>query len=99
MHLKVFFRKCEKENKREIKHGLCACTERKSSIFSSETVDRTGAQPMLYLTCTTISSVDLAYYGESRFADWGICDCGIIYNTSLNDLEIIMSLKKIQRFC
>ena len=25
---------------------------------------------MLYLTCTTITSVDLAYYGVSRAKDW-----------------------------
>ena len=30
------------------------------------TIDCTGAQIMLYLTCTMLSSVDLAYYGVSR---------------------------------
>ena len=30
---------------------------------------RTGAQTMLYLTCTMISSVDLAHYGVSRAQD------------------------------
>ena len=33
----------------KIEHGLCACTG-----------SRTGAQTMLYLTCTMISIVDLA---------------------------------------
>ena len=31
---------------------------------------------MLYLTCTTITSVDLAYYGVSRVKDWVSVDCG-----------------------
>ena len=31
---------------------------------------------MLYLTCTTISSVDLAHYGVSRAKDWVFVDCG-----------------------
>ena len=32
--------------------------------FSEGTIDRTGAQTMLYLTCTMITSVDLAHYGD-----------------------------------
>ena len=31
---------------------------------------------MLYLTCTMISSVDLARYGISRAKDWVSVDCG-----------------------
>ena len=31
---------------------------------------------MLYLTCTTIPSVDLAHYGVSRAKDWVFVDCG-----------------------
>ena len=31
---------------------------------------------MLYLTCTTITSVDLAHYGISRVNDWVSGDCG-----------------------
>ena len=31
---------------------------------------------MLYLTCTTIISVDLAHYGVSRAIDWVSVDCG-----------------------
>ena len=31
---------------------------------------------MLYLTCTTITSVDLAHYGISRAKDWVSVDCG-----------------------
>ena len=31
---------------------------------------------MLYLTCTTITSVDLAQYGVSRAKDWISVDCG-----------------------
>ena len=32
---------------------------------------------MLCLTCTTITSVDLAHYGVSRVKDWVSVDCGI----------------------
>ena len=31
---------------------------------------------MLYLTCTTITSVELAHYGVSRAKDWVSVDCG-----------------------
>ena len=31
---------------------------------------------MLYLTCTTITSLDLAHYGVSRAEDWVSVDCG-----------------------
>ena len=31
---------------------------------------------MLYLTCTTITSVDLAHYGVSGAKDWVSVDCG-----------------------
>ena len=31
---------------------------------------------MLYLTCTTISSLDLAHYGVSRAKDWVSVGCG-----------------------
>ena len=34
---------------------------------------------MLYLTCTMISSVDLAHYGVSRAKDWVSVDCGTIH--------------------
>ena len=44
---------------------------------------RTGAQTMLYLTCTTITSVDLAYYGVSRAKDWVSVDCGTMLINSL----------------
>ena len=33
---------------------------------------------MLYLTCTTIASVDLAHNGVSRSKDWVSVDCGTI---------------------
>ena len=38
-------------------------------------INRTGAQTMLYHTCTMISSVDLAHYGLSRPKDWVSGDC------------------------
>ena len=45
-------------------------------LFSSGIIDRTGAQIMLYLTCTTITSVDLAHYRVSRAKDRVSVDCG-----------------------
>ena len=39
--------------------------------FSEGIIDRTGAQTMLYLTCTTISSVDLAHNGRLRSTEIG----------------------------
>ena len=44
--------------------------------FSEGIIDRTGAQTMLYLTCTLISSVDPAYYRVSRAKDWVSEDFG-----------------------
>ena len=44
--------------------------------FSGGIIDRTGAQTMLYLTCSMISSVDLAHYGVSCVKDWISLDCG-----------------------
>ena len=44
--------------------------------FSEGIIDRRGAQTMLYLTCTTITSVDLAHYGVSRAKDSVSVDCG-----------------------
>ena len=41
---------------------------------------------MLYLACTTISSVDLAQYGVSLAKDWVSVECGtsyVIYSTEL----------------
>ena len=35
-----------------------------------------GAQTMLYLTCTIITSVNLAHYGVSRAKYWVSVDCG-----------------------
>ena len=49
---------------------------RESPSFSEGIIDRTGAQTMLYLTCTTITSVDLAHYRVSRAKDWVSVDCG-----------------------
>ena len=38
---------------------------------------------MLYLTCTTITSVDLAHYGVCRAKDWVSVDCGTKHFTSV----------------
>ena len=48
-------------------------------IIPEGIIDRTGAQTMLYLTCTMISNVDLAHYGASRAKDWVSVDCGTRY--------------------
>ena len=48
--------------------------------FSEGIIDHTGAQTMLYFTCTTISSVDLAQYGVSRAKDWVSLICGTMAN-------------------
>ena len=42
-------------------------------------MDRTGAQTMLYLACTTISSVDLAQFGVSLAKDWVSVKSGTRY--------------------
>ena len=34
-------------------------------LYGEISIDRTGAQTMLYLTCTMIFSLDLAHYGVS----------------------------------
>ena len=52
---------------------------------------------MLYLTCTTISSVDLAYCGVSRAKDWVSVDCGTSINTFDKNLMIRKSLLNIWR--
>ena len=44
--------------------------------FSEGIIGRTGAQTMLCLTCTTMTSVDLAHYGVSRAKNWVSVDCG-----------------------
>ena len=45
-------------------------------VRSEGIIDRTGAQTMLYLTFTTINSVDLAHYGVFRSKDWISVDYG-----------------------
>ena len=43
---------------------------------------------MLYLTCTTISSVDLAQYGVPLAKDWLSVDCGtIVFSESVTAEE------------
>ena len=38
---------------------------------------------MLYLTCTTITSVDLAHYGVSHAKDWVSLDCGTMSSVDI----------------
>ena len=39
--------------------------------------------PSLYLTCTTITSVDIAHYGVSRSNDWVSVVCGTKYSNCM----------------
>ena len=48
---------------------------------------------MLYLTCTTMTSVDLAHYGVSRAKDWVSVDCGTISHTA-DDMALQKNYKK-----
>ena len=55
---------------------------------------------MLYLTCTMISSVDLAHFGVSRAKDWVSVDCGknvvlclICYRYSVCDVKSNPTIK------
>ena len=44
--------------------------------FIEGIIDRTGPQIVLCLTCTMISSVDLAHYISSHAKDWVSVGCG-----------------------
>ena len=56
------------------KSMVCASVRRDDPRdFSDVIIDFIGAQTMLYLTCTTISSADLAEYGVSLAKYGGIC--------------------------
>ena len=75
-------------------------------------IDRRGAQTMLYLICTMISSVHLAHYGVSRTKDWVSVDCGttekaltrhyfeLVYRTSLVRcyFEVLYRTSLIRRY-
>ena len=66
-------------------------------MLSEGIIDHTGTQTMLNLTCTTITSVDLAHYGVSRAEDWVSVDCGTItdyWNVQIKDKELAAVLKE-----
>ena len=44
---------------------------------------------MLYLTCTTITNVDLAHYGVSRAKDWVSVDCGTSLLISMHSYNVM----------
>ena len=44
---------------------------------------------MLYLTCTMMSSVELAHYGVSRAKDWVSVDCGTIQFKITEEQQVI----------
>ena len=52
---------------------------------------------MLYLTCTTITSKDLAHYGVSRAQDWVSVKCGTSAKKRLT--QIIMKCNLIVMIC
>ena len=59
---------------------VCASVRRDNPrALAMGIIDLTGAQTMLYLTCTIISSVDLAHYGVSRAIDWESVDCDTMF--------------------
>ena len=68
--------------------GDCGTSGRNSMVcapvrsLSLGIIDRTGAQTMLYLTCTTIPSVVLAHYRVSRAEDLISGDCGTKSHTN-----------------
>ena len=45
-------------------------------IIPSGIINRIGVQTVPFLTCTTISVVDLAHFGVSRAKDWVSVACG-----------------------
>ena len=51
---------------------------------------------MLYLTCTTITSVDLAHNGVSHAKDWESVDCGTNYGEYCEMLQIRHRLKMLE---
>ena len=57
--------------------------------FSFGIIDRTDVQTVLYLTCTSITSVDLAHYEETRGKDWVSADCGTKSYYALWSLELL----------
>ena len=65
-------------------------------IIHSLKLDRTGAQTMLYLTCTMISSVDLAHYGLYLAEDLSIW--GLWYNIGSHTFYFFHSPGKIAAF-
>ena len=48
---------------------------------------------MLYLTCTTITSIDLANYGVSRAKDWVSVKCGTTYCIWINRFDLSDAFK------
>ena len=51
---------------------------------------------MLYLTCTTITSVDLAHYRVSRAIDWVSVDCGTVMDRKRKILRLFNSIQLFQ---
>ena len=78
---------------------MCAYTGEIIPSFSEGIIDRTGAQTMLYLTCTMISSIDFACYGASRAKYWVSVDSG---TSAFNHKDISRCRVRLQlllKFC
>ena len=48
---------------------------------------------MTYLTCTTITSINIAHYGVSRAKDWVSVDCGTIMNIYNSNKAFYLNLE------
>ena len=55
-------------------------------------IDRTGAQTMLYLTSTMISSVDLAHYGVSCAKEWVSVDSGTNGKSKMDITDLVVQI-------
>ena len=62
---------------------VCAPVRRDNPRALARGLSTVQAQTMLYLTCTMISSVDLAHYGVPRAKNWVFVECGTSYNMNI----------------
>ena len=78
---------------------VCAPVRRDNPpSFNEGIIDCTGAQTMLYLACTTISSVDLAQYGVSLAKDWVSVECGTNFDGSIYFDQSMETALKLRPF-
>ena len=58
---------------------VCAPVRRDNPRALARGLSTVQAHKPCSITCTTITSVDLAHYGVSRAKDWESMDCGTIF--------------------